>query len=71
MFLYEGIAADVRKAVTNESYDYGEFGKTSMMSPPKSDLNGNFETLYEGEHFLDEYEKRPREPKLNLGKIVR
>lgn len=59
MFLYEGMT-DYRKTV----YDY-DFGG-QMQS--KSDFNGNFE-MYDGE-YIEEYEKRPKEPKLNLGKFL-
>ncbi len=62
MFLYEG--TELRK---NSVFEFGDFGR-AMSPPPKSDFNGNFENVYEGEHFLDEFEKKPKEPKLNLGK---
>lgn len=58
MFLYEG--TDIRKGAVYE-YEY-----TKPQS--KSDFNGNFE-IYEAENYLEEYERKQNEPKLNLGKV--
>lgn len=37
--------------------------------PPASDFNDNFEHTREEDHYVEEYEERRKEPKLNLGKM--
>lgn len=59
MFLYEG--TDIRKS---SSYEF-EFTK----SQTRSDFNGNFD-IYDGD-YMDDYEKKQNEPKLNLGTFLK
>lgn len=64
MFLYEGM--DFKKPFQT---DYDDFGR---QLPPKTDHNGNFESVCDRMEYMYEYEQQNhKEPKLNLGKKIR